>query len=92
MILVCIIVFGLMRIVPSSAVDMVVYQYQKNGQTITYAEAEAKLGLDKPAIEQFFSWMGGLVQGDLGNSLFKIQGSLRAINVTRCRFRLSWAS
>jgi peptide/nickel transport system permease protein len=71
MILVCIIVFSLMRIVPSSAVDMVVYQYQKNGQTITYEEAEAKLGLDKPAIEQFFSWMGGLVHGDMGKSLFK---------------------
>jgi peptide/nickel transport system permease protein len=71
MIIVCIIVFSLMRIVPSSAVDMVVYQYQKNGQTITYAEAEARLGLDKPAIEQFLSWMGGLVQGDMGKSLFK---------------------
>jgi peptide/nickel transport system permease protein len=71
MVLVCVIVFSLMRIVPSSAVDMVVYQYQKNGQTITYEEAEAKLGLDKPAIEQFFSWMGGLVQGDMGKSLFK---------------------
>lgn len=71
MLLVCIIVFILMRMVPSSAVDMVVYQYQKNGESITYEEAERRLGLDKPAIEQFVNWMGGLVQGDLGDSLFK---------------------
>lgn len=69
--IVCVIVFILMRMVPSSAVDMVVYQYEKNGQFITYEEAEKRLGLDKPAIEQFFIWMGGVVQGDLGNSLFK---------------------
>ena len=35
------------------------------------AEAEHRLGMDKPAVEQFFIWMGGVVQGDLGNSLFK---------------------
>ena len=71
MLLVCVMVFTLMRMVPSSAVDMVVYQYQKNGESITFEEAEARLGLDKPAIVQFFNWMSGLVQGDLGDSLFK---------------------
>ena len=29
------------------------------------------LGLDKPAVTQFFIWMGGLLRGDLGDCLFR---------------------
>jgi peptide/nickel transport system permease protein len=71
MLVVCIIVFALMRIIPGSAVDQVVYNYKQNGLVITYEEAEAKLGLDKPAIVQFGSWMWGLLHGDMGNCLFR---------------------
>lgn len=71
MLLVCVIVFSLMRMIPGSAVDQVVYNYKQNGMVITYEEAEAKLGLDKPAIVQFFSWMGDLLRGDLGDCLFR---------------------
>ena len=69
--LVCVIIFMLMRLIPGSAVDMVVYNYRSSGIDITYDEAAARLGLDKPAPVQFVSWMGGLLRGDLGNSLFK---------------------
>ena len=62
MLLVCVIVFALMRAVPGSAVDQVVYNYKQNGMVITYEEAEAKLGLDKPAVVQFFSWIGGILR------------------------------
>ncbi len=71
MFMVCVIVFALMRMVPGSAVDQVVYNYKQNGIIITYEEAEAKLGLDKPAVVQFGSWMLGLIQGDLGDCLFR---------------------
>lgn len=71
MLLVCIIVFALMRMIPGDAVDMVVYNYQQNGQAISREETEAKLGLDKPAVVQFFSWMGDLLHGDLGDCLFR---------------------
>lgn len=71
MLLVCVIVFALMRMIPGDAVDMVVYNYQQNGQAISREEAEAKLGLDKPAVVQFFSWMGDLLHGDLGDCLFR---------------------
>lgn len=30
----------------------------------------AELGLDRPAFEQYWHWMGGLLQGDLGTSLY----------------------
>ncbi len=69
--LVCVIVFALMRMIPGSAVDMVVYNYQQNGMSITYEEAEAALGLDKPAVQQFFIWFGGVLTGDLGECLFR---------------------
>ena len=71
MLLVCVIVFALMRAVPGSAVDQVVYNSKQNGMVITYEEAEAKLGLDKPAVVQFFSWIGGILRGDLGDCLFR---------------------
>lgn len=71
MFLVCVIIFALMRAVPGSAVDQVVYNYKQNGMVITYAEAEAKLGLDKPAVVQFFNWIGGMLHGDFGNCLFR---------------------
>ena len=71
MLLVCVIVFALMRMIPGDAVDMVVYNYSQNGQVISRAEAEARLGLDKPAVLQFFSWMGQLLRGDLGDCLFR---------------------
>ena len=33
------------------------------------AALRAELGLGKPVLEQYFSWLGGLLSGDLGNSL-----------------------
>jgi len=42
------------------------------GQSATpeaLANLRADLGLDKPAWQRYFSWLGGLVQGDLGTAL-----------------------
>lgn len=33
------------------------------------AQLEAELGLDRPAIERYLEWLGGLFKGDLGRSL-----------------------
>ena len=33
-----------------------------------------KLGLDKPAVEQYFSWMGKVLSGDLGTSVISERG------------------
>jgi peptide/nickel transport system permease protein len=43
-----------------------------SGGRVSPADLEAKrqqLGLDKPVLEQFGTWIGGVVRGDLGNSL-----------------------
>jgi len=68
---VCIIVFALMRLIPGSAVDAIIYKFTSNGKTVDRAAVEAMLGMDKPAIVQFFSWLGDLLHGDLGDSLFQ---------------------
>jgi peptide/nickel transport system permease protein len=69
--LVCVIVFSLMRLVPGSAVDQIIYTYQQNGITITHDQAAAMLGLDKPALTQFVIWFKDLLQGNMGTSVFQ---------------------
>ena len=42
------------------------------GQSATpqaLANLRAELGLDQPALTRYFSWLGGALQGDLGNAL-----------------------
>lgn len=49
------------------------FKYTHSGGTIsaeTLVQERARLGLDKPIAEQYFSWVGGLAKGDLGMSLW----------------------
>lgn len=39
-----------------------------NADAETLAQVRAELGLDKPFLEQYTDWVGGVVQGDLGRS------------------------
>ena len=60
------IVFFAMRIVPADPAEVVLGDYA------TPAAIEAfriQMGLDKPLMEQYFSFLSGLLQGDLGRSL-----------------------
>jgi peptide/nickel transport system permease protein len=68
---VCIITFALMRVIPGTAVDQIIAQYSSAGIVKTREEVEVMLGMDKPAIVQFFSWLGGLFKGDMGTSFFQ---------------------
>lgn len=78
--LVCFIVFMLMRLLPGDAVDALQYQLQSQGSyDITREEVEVMLGMDKPAIVQFFVWLGGAVRGDLGKCLFQSETVAAAI-------------
>ena len=69
--IICAIVFGLMRMVPGDAVDIIVNRMTQSGQTVDEAAIRARLGLDVPAVQQFFNWMGNLFRGDLGDSFFQ---------------------
>lgn len=71
LLLVVFIVFTLLRLVPTSAVDMMVIQLRNSGNNADPAYVEHLLGLDKPFMAQFFSWLGDLAHGDLGTSIFQ---------------------
>ena len=68
--LVCVIVFALMRMIPMDAVAVLQNKLSASGNYVDEEYVRAMLGLDKPAIEQFFVWIGDVFRGNLGNSYF----------------------
>lgn len=69
MLAVSIVVFGLTRILPGDAVDQMLVE----SPYVTEAERDAlrdRLGLGDPLPIQYISWVGDVVRGDLGVSLF----------------------
>ena len=64
---VSILIFGLMRIVPGNIADIL---FESSGfiDQVQKAKIEAELGLDKPLLQQYLSWIGGLAKGDFGFS------------------------
>jgi peptide/nickel transport system permease protein len=91
-ILVTMIVFLSVRFIPGSVVDMMVAQMSSQGgvSKVTVDTLRKQMGLDAPLYLQYGRWLGvwpqtdgrvsGLLEGDLGNSLWKQQkvGSLIA--------------
>ena len=73
LLLVCVIVFALLRMIPGSAVDQIMYKYSTAGITVTKEEVAARLGLDKPWLEQFLLWVKDLLHGNMGTSLFQAE-------------------
>jgi peptide/nickel transport system permease protein len=64
--LVCLLVFSLIHLIPGDPVEMML------GEGAQRSEVESlrrQLGLDRPVLEQFGSYLAGLLQGDLGSSL-----------------------
>ena len=61
-------VFSLVRILPGDAVLMQLDQAAAPTPE-TLARARQELGLDRPFVEQYRTWMTGVVRGDLGRSL-----------------------
>ncbi len=63
-------VFGLIRLLPGDAVTMLLqdYAYAENLDAL-----RAKLGLDRPVYVQYWEWLGKVLRGDLGQSLWSRQ-------------------
>lgn len=62
-----ILVFMLIQIIPGDPAVSIA------GENATHEQIEAirqQLGLNRPLLEQYGSWLGGVLQGDLGQSLF----------------------
>jgi peptide/nickel transport system permease protein len=65
--IVALIVFFLLRLAPGDPAAIIAGD---DATPAAIAAMRAKLGLDRPVIEQFAFWLGGLVKGDFGTSIF----------------------
>ncbi|MFF2481674.1 ABC transporter permease [Paenibacillus sp. NPDC058071] len=67
MLVVGIVVFSIIHITPG---DPAAVLLGEEASKADIDELKSKLGLDRPLPEQFWNWAKGLLQGDLGESLF----------------------
>lgn len=67
LLLVSAIVFSLTRLVPG---DVVVLMFEEKAYAKDLDALRAKLGLDRPLYVQYVTWLGQVVQGNLGESLW----------------------
>ena len=73
MFLVSLVVFFSVRLLPGDVVDVQASQAAVAGGGTTEQERERireELGLNEPAVKQYFVWIGNVLRGDLGDSLF----------------------
>ena len=69
--LLTVVVFFAMRLLPGD--PLMIYVAQSQISNITPEAMELmrhEFGLDRPLIVQYFSWVGNVLQGDLGKSIF----------------------
>ncbi len=66
-VLVSFLVFGIVRIIPGSVVDLML---QENASGYSPAQLRHTLGLDQPIPQQYVHWVNQVAHGDLGHSLW----------------------
>jgi len=75
-------VFFSVRFIPGSVIDMMVVETQLSsglGTDLSADDLKAALGLDVPVHVQYGRWLGKLIQGDLGSSLWTERPVLQEI-------------
>ncbi len=65
---VTVVVFASIRFLPGNTVDALAAQYGGANSDVYKEELRHELGLDRPAYEQYFRWLGNTLRGDLGDS------------------------
>ena len=75
-ILFSVIVFTILRLVPG---DPVTAQLGLEAGDQAYKELRAEMGLDKPILIQYFSWVTNVLQGDFGISWFSQKSAISLI-------------
>ena len=73
-----VVIFVLLRIVPGNIVD-ILFDAAGYVNPAEKAKLEAELGLDKSIARQYFTWIGGLLRGDLGFSYVSEKPALAEI-------------
>lgn len=74
--IVSILVFLVIKMIPG---DPIRIMFGKNATAEQVAYVRTLYGLDKPLLEQYFSWMGNLLRGDWGVSIQSGEGVLHMI-------------
>lgn len=76
LVLVSLLTFALVHMVPG---DAAVVAAGENASEDLIQQARERLGLDRPLLVQYFAWVGGVLTGDLGTSLFSSQSAASAV-------------
>ncbi len=69
--LVSIIVFTVMRLLPGDPALVILSEGDATFTQEELADLRKQLGTDRPIVVQYVDWVGGLVQGDLGTSIWR---------------------
>jgi peptide/nickel transport system permease protein len=67
LLIITLIVFALTRLIPGDVVELM---FQEQGYAKDVAAMRAMLGLDRPLHLQYLSWLGEVLRGDFGTSLW----------------------
>jgi peptide/nickel transport system permease protein len=89
---VAVLVFVMLRLMPGDIVELRMRAEGGHVAPEVIAQERARLGLDKPVIYQFGDWIGGLMVGDFGTSMWTGRPVIQEIAAgsnSRCRWR-SW--
>jgi peptide/nickel transport system permease protein len=78
LLLVALFAFGVVRLIPGDAL-MLMLAETGNISEETLQHIRAEMGLDRPFVPQFLSWLGGVVRGDFGTSIWTGQPALTEI-------------
>jgi peptide/nickel transport system permease protein len=66
LVLVSMLIFAATLVLPGDAADQIL---GRSGSAAQKAQLRHQLGLDRPVLAQYASWIGGVLHGDLGHSL-----------------------
>lgn len=66
-----IIVFTTVRLIPGDIIDMMLSQNDISAGKMDREALVKALGLDQPIWSQYLTWVGNLLRGDMGNSLWQ---------------------
>ena len=80
LVVISILIFTLIRLVPGDMVDLLADQrggiFNMDGDAI-----RGKMGLDKPIHVQYFVWVGNILKGDFGNSLWSERSAISQLKL-----------
>lgn len=76
LLVISIIVFLILYLIPGDPAMVILGD---NASPESIAQIQEQLGLDKPLLNRYFTWIGNIFQGDLGQSYFLNQSVLQAI-------------